>query len=112
MNETPIVRRTLVINDKDPLGLHMRPGLALVKLALRYKCKIDIVREWDRETERETVRADAKSIFDLMTLVAEPGVEITLEAQGEDAEAAVEAIARFIDAGFPMDETKSQKKPQ
>src|SRR6185436_11840467 len=103
MNETPIVRRTVVINDKDPIGLHLRPASGLAKLALRYKCKIDIVREFVRETKRETVRVDAKSILDLMTLAAEPGVEITLEAQGDDAEAAVEALARYIDDGFPMD---------
>ena len=109
MNETPIVRRSLVVNDKDPEGLHMRPASALAKLALRYTCKIDIVRELVRETDRETVRVDAKSILDLMTLAIQPGVEITLEAQGDDAEAAVEAIARFIDDGFPIDETKSQK---
>jgi phosphocarrier protein HPr len=100
MNELPTVRRTVVITDKDPNGLHMRPAQMLVKLALGYKCKIEVVRE--------TLRVDAKSIFDVMTLAAEPGAELVLEAQGDDAEPAIEELARYIENGFATDETQYQ----
>jgi phosphotransferase system HPr-like phosphotransfer protein len=52
---------------------------------------------------------DAKSVLDLMTLVAEPGVELTLEGQGDDAEAAIDQLLRYIEDGFPIVNTKGQK---
>jgi phosphocarrier protein HPr len=100
MNDLPTVRRTVVITDKDPLGLHMRPAQLLVQLALKYQSKIDVIRD--------TLRVDAKSIFDVLTLAAEPGVTIEFEAQGDDAEQAIESLARYVENGFVMDETKSQ----
>ena len=98
--DSPIVRRIVVIPAKDPLGLHMRPAQLLVQLALKYKCKIEVIRD--------TLRVDAKSIFDVLTLAAEPGVTIEFEAQGDDAEPATESLARFVENGFVSDETKSQ----
>jgi phosphocarrier protein len=98
--ESPVVRRAVIITDKDPLGLHMRPAQLLVQLALKYKCKIEVVRE--------TLRVDAKSIFEVLTLAAEPGVELVLEAVGEDAQEAVNCLARFVENGFANDETPCQ----
>jgi phosphocarrier protein HPr len=103
MNDTPTLRRTLVIPDKDPNGFHLRPAQAFVKLALRYKSKIELVREM--------IRVDAKSIFDVLTIGGEPGVEITLEAQGDDAEQALDELARFIESGFE-DSTTCQNPAQ
>ena len=98
MSDSPTVRRSVVIPDKDTNGLHMRPAQEFVKLALGYKSKIEVIRE--------TLRVDAKSIFDVMTLAAEPGVEIVLEAWGDDAEQAVDQLARFIENGFESEETQ------
>ncbi len=100
MNDSPIVRRAVVIPDKDPLGLHMRPAQLLVQLALRYQCKIDVIRD--------TLRVDAKSIFDVLTLAAEPGVTIEFEAAGDDAAEAIESLARFVENGFASNETQGQ----
>jgi len=101
MTETPIVRRTVVVPATDPLGLHMRPAQVLVQLALGRTCKIDIVRE--------TLRVDAKSIFDVLTLAAEPGVQLVLEAQGDDAEVAIDELARYVESGFTDYELQRQK---
>jgi|EndMetStandDraft_7_1072992.scaffolds.fasta_scaffold268421_2 phosphocarrier protein HPr len=103
MNDTPIARRNVVIPNKDPNGFHLRPAQAFVKLALRYKSKIELVREM--------IRVDAKSIFDVLTIGGEPGVEITLEAQGDDAEQALDELARFIESGFE-DSTTCQNPAQ
>jgi phosphocarrier protein len=99
MCESPTVRRSVVIPDKDSNGLHMRPAQAFVKLALRHRCNIEVVRE--------TLRVDAKSILEVMTLAAEPGVEVVLEARGDGAEQAIEELARFIENGF-VEETQCQ----
>jgi phosphocarrier protein HPr len=103
MNDTPTARRNVVIPNKDPNGFHLRPAQAFVKLALRYKSKIELVREM--------IRVDAKSIFDVLTIGGEPGVEITLEAQGDDAEQALDELARFIESGFE-DSTTCQNPAQ
>jgi phosphotransferase system HPr (HPr) family protein len=104
MSDSPTVRRAVVIPDKDPNGLHMRPAHALVELAKRYQSKIEIVRE--------TIRVDAKSIFDVLTIGGEPGVEIVLEAWGDDAETAVDALTRFIESGFETTDTTCQNPAQ
>jgi phosphotransferase system HPr (HPr) family protein len=43
---------------------------------------------------------NGKSILDLLTLGAGNGTKLTLRAVGNDAQAAVEALARLIESGF------------
>ncbi len=100
MCDLPIVRRQVTIPDKDPNGLHMRPAQVLVQTAKRFKSKIEVVRE--------TLRVDATSIFDVLTLAAMPGVAIVLEAQGEDAQQAIDELCRFIENGFASEDTPCQ----
>jgi phosphocarrier protein len=104
MSDLPTLRRTLVIPDKDPNGLHMRPAQAFVKLALQYQARIELVRE--------TLRVDAKSIFDVLTIGGEPGVEVVLEACGDDAEQAIDALTRFFESGFETTDTTCQNPAQ
>jgi len=42
-----------------------------------------------------------KSVLSLLTLGASQGVEITLETNGSDADAALETLAALIASGFP-----------
>jgi phosphotransferase system HPr (HPr) family protein len=74
--------RTLTI--LDPSGLHARPAARFVKVATRFACRI-VVRQDDRE-------ADAKSLIALLALTVRPASEITLEADGSDAEVALSAL--------------------
>lgn len=82
--------RTVVV--KNPQGLHLRPAELLAKLSQQYPCKIEIVHNNER--------VDAKSIFAVVTLVALQGTELTFEADGENAEPALEAIAKLFDEQF------------
>jgi phosphocarrier protein len=97
---SPAAQRVVVISDKDPLGLHIRPAEQFVRLAMKFPCEIEVVRE--------NLRVDGKSIMHMLTLGAEPGVELRLEARGESAEQALEALARFIENGFVMEQTEGQ----
>ena len=101
---SPVVKRTVVVNDKDPLGLHIRPAEQFARLAMKFESEIEVVRD--------TLRVDAKSIMHMLTLGAEPGAELRLEACGPDAEQAVEAIARFVENGFKVDETECQRQSE
>jgi phosphocarrier protein len=99
---SPVAQRVVIVNDKDPLGLHIRPAEQFVRLAMKFPCEIEVVRE--------NLRVDGKSIMHMLTLGADPGTELIIEARGENAEAAVAALARFIDNGFVHDESQCQSQ--
>ena len=90
MNDCP--RRTvLIVND---LGVHLRAAGALVQLAGRFRCEI-----W---LERNDMKMNGKSIMSVLSLAASKGMEVTVSAQGEDAEEAVAAICALIERGFEI----------
>ena len=95
----PDVRRTVAVGYGDPVGLHLRPAQLFVKLANRFVAEIEVVRDG--------VRADGKSIFHMMTLAAEPGTQLAIEARGADAQQAVDALVRFVESDFALEETTS-----
>jgi phosphocarrier protein HPr len=70
------------------LGLHARPAAELVKIANQFESEIQIAKDgmW----------VNAKSILGVMTLAAERGSELSIKAEGPDADAAVAAIAELI----------------
>ena len=75
-------------------GMHARPALLLAQRAREFQADIALVLV-SCPVEISTppgTRADAKSMLDLMFLQAPCGSELDVEAQGPDAEAAVEAI--------------------
>jgi phosphocarrier protein HPr len=74
--------RLLVV---DPSGLHARPAARFVKAASRFSSRI-LVRGDGRE-------ADAKSLIALLGLTIRPSSEITLAADGPDADEALRALA-------------------
>ncbi|MDX1292231.1 MAG: HPr family phosphocarrier protein [Hyphomonas sp.] len=82
-------QRVAIINRK---GLHARASARLSRLAGEFQSRIIVSH--DGET------ADARSIMDLMMLVAHMGCEVELHAEGPDAAEAVTAIASLIADGF------------
>ena len=77
----PDLRLTVI----DPSGLHARPAARFVQAASRFSCHISI-----RHDGRE---ADAKSLIALLGLTIRPSTEITLTADGPDADEALAALA-------------------
>ena len=73
-------------------GLHMVPCSLIVRTAERFPCEIEIQKA-DR-------KADAKTMLDLLTLSAENGSTLVLEAHGAEANEAVEALARLFESNF------------
>jgi phosphotransferase system HPr (HPr) family protein len=68
----------------DPSGLHARPAARFVQAATRFASRI-VIRQDGRE-------ADAKSLISLLSLTIRPQSEITLAADGPDADAALVAL--------------------
>jgi len=86
--------RSVRINNTN--GLHMRAAAVLSQLAQRFPCEIGVTCG-----ERH---ADAKSILELLGLVAEPGRELVLEAQGPESEEAVRHLAALVARRFDLSE--------
>jgi len=70
--------------------------MTLVDKAGEFACDITITRV---EADETTV-ADAKSVMQVITLAATHGTTMQLECDGEDAEAAADAIAALFECGF------------
>jgi phosphocarrier protein len=78
-------REAKIINK---LGIHARPAAEIVKTAGKYKSNIIIMRD--------DLEVNAKSIMGVMMLAAECGAVVVLRAIGDDAEAALDALAAVI----------------
>jgi phosphocarrier protein len=76
----------------NKLGIHARPAAEIVKTAARFRSDITIIRD--------DLEVNGKSIMGVMMLAAECGSSIVLRAEGEDAEAALDALAALIANGF------------
>jgi phosphocarrier protein HPr len=72
----------------NKLGIHARPAAEIVKTAGKFKSNIVIVRD--------DLEVNAKSIMGVMMLAAEFGATIILRATGDDADAALDALAAVI----------------
>jgi phosphotransferase system HPr (HPr) family protein len=96
------LQRKVTINI--PMGFHMRPVGAFAKLASTFGSTITVIKD-DR-------RVNGKSALDLMLLAAEHGTELTLEADGPDAQQALDALADLLAnwKGDPEEESPSPPK--
>ena len=72
----------------NKLGLHARASAKLTQLAGRFKSEV-----W---LSRNGRRVNAKSIMGVMMLAAGKGSRVTIDAEGEDAEAALAALQKLI----------------
>ena len=89
--ETATIQRALV-TVRNANGLHMRPLEMIAKKALSFRSQFYLTRG--------TNRVDAKSLLHLLTLGAEPGMQLEIDATGDDANEAVEQLAKLIGSEF------------
>ena len=87
-------QRDVTIINK--LGLHARAAAKFVALAGRYQAEVQV--------HREGKTVNGKSIMGMMMLAAGRGTTITLEATGEDAEAALDALEGLVNDRFEESE--------
>ena len=78
-----------------PLGMHARPAMGFVDLAARFRSGVRVGHDG-----YPAGPVDGKSIMHLMMLAATAGTVLRIEADGDDAEQAVEALRAFVDGGF------------
>jgi phosphocarrier protein len=85
-----VVSREVVVGM--PQGLHARPADQLAREARKWQSRIELLND--------TQRVDGKSILEVLTLAAEAGTRLIVEATGPDAHEALEAIGVLFDRNF------------
>ena len=85
-----MISKQLEIINK--LGLHARASTKLTQTASKFASEIWI--------ERNGRRVNAKSIMGVMMLAAAKGAMVTLEANGVDEVAAIDALSALINDCF------------
>jgi len=78
--------REVVISGEE--GLHARPAAEIVRTLRHYASRVWLMAAGKR--------VDAKSVLMVMALAVKPGATVVIEADGEDEEAAAEALVRVL----------------
>ena len=81
-----------VIKVVNRAGIHARPSAMLVQTTKNFESNIFF--------ERGADRINAKSIMGIITLGAAYGTELKIIAEGEDEEAAVDALIKLFESKF------------
>ncbi len=90
--------REVVVENEQ--GLHARPADLVAREAQRWESRIEFVGK--------AQRVDGKSILDLLTLAAEAGTHLVVEATGPDASEALDAIGSLFEQKFALSEEKTR----
>jgi phosphotransferase system HPr (HPr) family protein len=85
---------TLIVRHE--VGLHARPASLFVQTAKQFDADIQV--------SHSDQQANAKSILGVLTLGAEQGAEITICAEGQDAEEALRALEALVESNFKPEE--------
>jgi phosphocarrier protein HPr len=88
MKIRPHVTARREVRITNELGLHARPAAEFVRRASGFRSEIWLVK--DRK------RFSAASLIDVMRANVDCGTAVTLEANGPDAETAVEQLTRLL----------------
>ena len=82
-----MAERTVVVTNET--GLHARPAASLVQFVKNYPGEVTIIKD-----EKE---ANAKSIFNVMSLGIAKGTEIRLIVEGDDEEKFADELVEFVE---------------
>ncbi len=90
MSDDAALGRFTIINVK---GLHARAAMKLVQLASRYPCEVTV-------SGPDGQAANAKSVMGVLLLCGSQGTTVEVQARGQSARPAVEAIGQLIAERF------------
>ncbi len=83
-----IVKKELIVKNNQ--GLHARPAALFVQIANKFDAYITV--------KRDAEEVNGKSIMGILMLGAEKGSMIVVEANGPDAEKALEELEKVINS--------------
>jgi phosphoenolpyruvate-protein phosphotransferase len=97
--------KSVELEIRDPAGLHARPAAALVRVAAGFRARIGL--------ENLTLggpAADARSLTSVLAAGVDRGHRVRFWAEGDDEDAAIEAVAALVGAGETEDEPAIRRR--
>ena len=85
-----MIQRDVIITNN--IGLHARPATFFIQKANSFKSSIWI--------EKDDRKVNAKSLLGVLSMGIAKGMTITLVADGQDENTAVDALVELIQTGF------------
>ena len=89
---TTASRETRICNT---LGLHARPAMQFVDVANQFSSRVTVFKGGEEPAE-----ADGKSVMQMIILAATEGTPLRIEAEGEDADRAVDKLVELVERKF------------
>lgn len=86
----PAASRILCV--RNPEGLHARAAMEVAKLLSRFEAKVHLIKGGSR--------VDGTDVLEILSLGAMQHQELTVEAFGEQAAEAIEALAALLESNF------------
>ena len=93
MSQTKATRTVTVAN---PQGLHARAATLIANLVKHLPAKVELIKG--------ALRVDGTNVLQMLSLCALPGDQLLLEATGQDAEAALEAVVELFESEFAQED--------
>lgn len=84
-----VSREVKIVNS---IGLHARPATFFIQKANFFKCNV-----W---VEKDDRKVNAKSLLGVLSLGIAKGMSVTLSADGQDEELALQGLQALINSGF------------
>ncbi len=81
-----VIKKQMIVKNKS--GLHARPAALFVQVANKFDSRITVKRDGEE--------VNGKSIMGILMLGAEKDSVIIIEADGEDAQAALQELEKII----------------
>lgn len=85
-----MVRREVIITNN--IGLHARPATFFIQKANSFKSSIWI--------EKDDRKVNAKSLLGVLSMGIAKGMTVTLVAEGQDENGAIDGLTELIETGF------------
>ena len=79
----------------NKMGMHARPAMQFVDLANQFRSTITVHKGGEEPTD-----ADGKSVMQMIVLEATQGTKLQIEADGNDAQEAVNKLAELFASKF------------
>lgn len=81
-----VIKKEIIVKNKQ--GLHARPAAIFVQVANKFDARITV--------RRDNEEVNGKSIMGILMLGAEKGSLIIIEADGADAQKALEELEKIL----------------
>jgi len=91
-------REVEILNE---LGLHARPAAEFVRAVQKFTCEVTICKDEERFS--------ASSILEVLSANLDCGARVVLEAEGEDAEEALNRLAELLHEFKEQEEKERQR---